>query len=573
MTSTARTAAVAVVALVVTGLGALAAAGPATATPAPATPIPVGRGMFVFERPAPMDDEGPMPPPAVLKVAADGSTTNVTPSGLIAPYAIAASPAGDLFVADLAQSSIIKVSATGVQSTLGSGLSQPAGLWYDGWTGGLFVADYGTGRVVEILNGATNVVATGLTQPSGIVGDAAGNVYVGDWGDGLFKIDAQGNRSAIGPFQYVRNVALDPHGDLVVDDYNRVAPWTWAVESYAGGTPTPFDGGWGVSYSAKVDHAGNVFVASGNDSSRNSLWLVPAAGGPGSQLDIPGSANIQDIALVDDAAEPRSLPRLHVSVPRTVLTAGNVVDVPVSVTGAHAPITLHVVRVTAGVSATASGSTVRVRAAASFSGNARVTVRVGATGAGTTSATLPVVVNPPAVHGVTVIRRGARTAVRWPAGRTIGAVYLVRHAGTRHRTGAHHLVVPAGRLRGVWTVTVLGRDGTSSTAVRALENGVVVRTVHFANRSSVLTAAARRQVVAAGRRLARLGYRAVRVTGFCAPGGTAAFDHRLSLARAEAVGRLLRRGHLRVTVDGQGTAHSVAGRPAANRRAVIRTDS
>jgi len=558
-----------VVALVAAGLGTVTSAGPATATPATA-PIPTGHGMFVFERPRSMDEDGPDLPPAVLKVAPDGSTTNVTPTGLISPVSITASPAGDLFVADSMQSSIIKVSAAGAQSSLGSGLNEPNGLWYDGYTGGLFVADSGNSRVVEIINGATIVVATGLTQPAGIVGDAAGNLYVADWGDGLIKIDAHGHRSAIGPFDYVRNVDLDPHGNLVVDDYNRISAWTWAVETYAGGTPTPFTGGWDVSYSAKMDHAGNLFVANGNDASSGSLWMVPAAGGSGQQLDIPGSANIQDIALVDDASEPRSLTALHVSVHRTVLTAGESADVPVSITGAHGAI-LRIVRATTGLTATASGATVHLRAAASFSGNARVTLRASATGAVPTSTTFRVLVNPPAVHGVTAIRHGARTAVTWPASPTTGAVYLVRHAGARHRTRADHLVVPGGRLRGAWAVTVLGRDGTRSAAVRALENGVAVHTVHFANRSSALTAAERQQIVAAGRRLARLGYRAVQVTGFCARGGTAAFNHRLSLARAKAVGRLLHRAHLHVIVAGQGTAHPVAGGSAANRRAVIVT--
>ena len=562
----------AVVALFAAVLGAVTSAGPATATPS-ATPIPVGRGMFVFERPEPMDERGPAPAPAVLKVAADGSTTDVTPTGLIDPAYITASPAGDLFVADLAQSSIIEVSAAGVQSRLGSGLRQPSGLWYDGWTGALFVADYGNGRVVEIVGGATTVVATGLTLPSGVVGDAEGNLYVADWGDGLIKIDAQRHRSTIGPFQYVRNVTMDQHGNLVVADYNRVAAWTWAVETYSGGTPAPFAGGWDVTYSAKVDHAGNLFVANGNDPGPGSLWIVPAAGGSGRQLDIPGSANIQDIALVDDASEPRSLPALHVSVRRSVLTAGVPIDVPVSVTGAHAPVVLHVVRATLGLTATVSGSTVRLRAAASFSGSASVTVRASAMGAGSGSTTFPVVVDPPAVHGVTAIRRGARTAVSWPASPTTGAVYLVRHAGLGHRTRTDHLVVPGGRLRGAWTVTVLGRDGTHSAASRGLERGVTVRTVHFANRSSALTASARHAIVAAGRRLARLGYRSVRVIGFCAPGGTAAFDHRLSLARARAVGRLLRRAQLHVTVDGRGTAEPVAGGPAANRRAVVLTEA
>jgi len=573
MPNTARTAIVAAVALIAAALGAVTSAAPATATPT--TPIPVGRGMFVFERPEPLEEPGPgpQPVPAVLKVAADGSTTNVTPTGLIDPAYITASPVGDLFVADLAQSSIIEVSATGVQSTIGSGLHWPNGLWYDGYTGGLYVADYGNNRVVEIIHGATVVVATGLTLPSGIVGDASGNLYVGDWGDGLVKIDAHGHRSTIGPFQYVRNVDLDPHGHLVVDDYNRIAAWTWAVETYAAGTPTPFTGGWDVTYSAKVDHAGNVFVANGNDSSSGSLWMVPAAGGPGQRLDIPGSSNIQDIALVDDASEPLPPTALRVSAPRTVLTAGTRVDVPVSVTGAHAPIVLHVVRATPGLTVTASGSKLVLRADASFSGHARVTVRAGARGAVTTSTTFPVVVNPTAVRRVTASRRGTRTVVRWPASTTSGAVYLVRHAGARHRTRAHHLVVPGGRLRGGWTVTVLGRDGTTSAAVRSLEKGVAVRTVHFANRSSALTASARHQVVAAGRLLARLGYRAVQVIGFCAPGGTAAFDHRLSLARAQTVAGLLRRAHLHVTVAGRGTAHPVAGGPATNRRAVILTEA
>jgi DNA-binding beta-propeller fold protein YncE len=95
-----------------------------------------------------------------------------------------------VFVANTAGNEVVKLTRTGVQSTLGfAGLSLPGAVAVDA-SGDVFVADTGNNRVVELTAGGvqTTLPFTGLYGPGGVALDGAGDVGVADSGNSTSRI-------------------------------------------------------------------------------------------------------------------------------------------------------------------------------------------------------------------------------------------------------------------------------------------------------------------------------------------------------------------------------------------------
>ncbi|MGB9606039.1 MAG: hypothetical protein ACPL88_09205, partial [Bryobacteraceae bacterium] len=190
---------------------------------------------------------------------------------LLAPECVARDAAGNLYIADPADHRVRKIAATGIITTVagdgqpgfsGDGgpasqarLDSPYGLAMDA-AGNLYIADYGNGRVRRV-------------SPDGIIRTVAG----GGTGDATAAGRSATAVRLVGP----RNLAVDAAGNLYVSDFRdhriyRVAPGG-AIELLAG-TGTPGMQGNGgpaiyaeLSYPAglALDRAGNLYIAdSGN---------------------------------------------------------------------------------------------------------------------------------------------------------------------------------------------------------------------------------------------------------------------------------------------------------------------
>jgi DNA-binding beta-propeller fold protein YncE len=166
--------------------------------------------------------------------------------------------------------------------TLGSGFNQPAGVSVDA-AGDVFVADYGNSAVKEIVavngsipatNPTINLLGSGFSHPYGVAVDAAGDVFVADTFNNAVKemvavngsIPANPTINVLGSgFSSPTGVAVDAQGDVFVADYGNSAVKEMVAVDGSIPATNPTINLLGSRFSAPlgvaVDAAGDVFVA------------------------------------------------------------------------------------------------------------------------------------------------------------------------------------------------------------------------------------------------------------------------------------------------------------------------
>lgn len=212
-------------------------------------------------------------------------------SGWQTPAAVAVDAQGNLYVADAARAEIDEIQAVGQRmpaaatpvtvvsyAALGAG-SNPAALAVDS-KGNLYVADKGTGSVIEIEASSPGVfsssptrvtLASGLTAPAGIAIDASGNLFVAQQTSGstaIVEIEA----SSVGVFAATPTttaiatghtwslptaLALDASGNLYVAETGS-GTVQWVAKNGGYSTVTQFATGFTTLSSLAVDASGNL---------------------------------------------------------------------------------------------------------------------------------------------------------------------------------------------------------------------------------------------------------------------------------------------------------------------------
>ncbi|WP_406237614.1 serine/threonine-protein kinase PknD [Nocardia sp. NBC_01009] len=227
-----------------------------------------------------------------------------------------------------------------------TGVSLPTDVSVD-TAGNVYVSDMGNDRVVKLAAGASTPIPlpfTGLNNPQGVAVDTAGNVYVTDTSnDRVVKLAAGASTPTPLPFTGLKDpqgVAVDDAGNVYVGDRGNDRVLRLAVGASAP-TTLPFTGlqdPQGVA----VDAAGNVYVT--ELSTERVLMLAAGASAPttlpvtglkdpqGMAVDAAGDLYVVDwgskwvVRLAAGASTPTPLPFTGLKNPQGVAvdTAGNV---------------------------------------------------------------------------------------------------------------------------------------------------------------------------------------------------------------------------------------------------------
>jgi DNA-binding beta-propeller fold protein YncE len=178
--------------------------------------------------------------------------------------------AQNLFVGDLASESIIEYSG-GTQTTFATGLSEPSGLAFDS-AGDLFEGDQSSGNIYEWVGaGSTRTTfASGLNQPGPMAFNTAGDLFVIVNGE-LDEFSPAGIiLNTISGFSSAGGLAFDRAGNLFVSNINGGgAGGGFITKITPGGVQSTFASGLTYPNGIAFNAAGNMFVSDGYGLSGN----------------------------------------------------------------------------------------------------------------------------------------------------------------------------------------------------------------------------------------------------------------------------------------------------------------
>src|SRR5271157_2726352 len=242
-----------------------------------------------------------------------------TSASLGGPRGVAVDSAGNLYMAELFNDRIRKVSAGTISTVAGNGayrysgdggpatsasLNYPSGVALDS-AGNLYIADSSNNRIRGVAGGTITTIAgngfenfsgdgglatsASLSLPEGVAADSAGNLYIADSGNqrirkvsggtittiagnGMQGFSGDGGPATSASLTYPAGVAVDPAGNLYIADYynNRIRKVSGGtITTVAGNGTLGYSGDGGPATSASlywpqgvaVDSAGNLYIA------------------------------------------------------------------------------------------------------------------------------------------------------------------------------------------------------------------------------------------------------------------------------------------------------------------------
>ncbi|MEK7781475.1 MAG: BACON domain-containing carbohydrate-binding protein, partial [Verrucomicrobiota bacterium] len=163
------------------------------------------------------------------------------------------------------QASSTHVAAGSVTTLVGTGLSGPTSLAVDG-AGNVYIADRNNSAIkkwTKATNTTNTLVTTGLSLPNAVAVDAAGNVYIADSGNNAIKKWTAANpivsTLVSNGLTNPTGVAVDIAGNVYIADRNNSAIKRWSASD--SNVVTLVNSGLNFPIAVAVDVAGNVYIA------------------------------------------------------------------------------------------------------------------------------------------------------------------------------------------------------------------------------------------------------------------------------------------------------------------------
>ena len=249
------------------------------------------------------------------------------------PWGLALSPGGELYIADINNQRVRKVSSTGIITTIAGGgqsgvdLGDPTDVAFDS-AGNLYItAITDIGQVLKVTpNGIISTIASNLVSPQSIAIDAAGNAYIADRislrvvkvspggtvitvaGGGECCDPGDGGPATSAYLNGANGVALDGIGNLYISAGNvRKVDTNGIISSVTDVSgPGGFSGDGGPVRSADLaglvhiafDQTGNLYIVdSGNDRIRKVVVGAPSFSVSPTSLSFSASAGAAVVAV------------------------------------------------------------------------------------------------------------------------------------------------------------------------------------------------------------------------------------------------------------------------------------
>jgi sugar lactone lactonase YvrE len=213
----------------------------------------------------------------VTEIPAGGGTAVMVGTGLNAPQGLVVDPAGNLFIADTSNNRIVEVPivggslSTAGQTVVASSLSAPLGLAVD-LAGNVLIANSGAGNVLELPNQggvvgalAPFAIGSGWEKPTAIDVDANGNIFVADaMAANVVELTPAGQQTAVlANVAHIAGLAVNANDDLFLTQSGSATITKIAMVGGAYQTNATVALGTGLSgpQGIVLDTAGNLFVA------------------------------------------------------------------------------------------------------------------------------------------------------------------------------------------------------------------------------------------------------------------------------------------------------------------------
>jgi hypothetical protein len=232
-----------------------------------------------------------------------------TYDGVKTPGGAAQDTAGNLYVSDFQNNDVIEFQAgqTRIVQNFAQGMSQPSALTFDG-AGNLYVANDGPasngGNSVTVYNPSGQLIRTitnGVEHPTQLAFDSQQNLYVSNLG-GPVTIYANGGTTLSGSISQITGstaIMLDSSDDVYVANCNFRCPHGLVYEFGPQGKPLirKISSGIRNPYDMALDPYGDLFVANANVSQNERCYVSAYATGSTSPYEMI-SAGVRDARAV-----------------------------------------------------------------------------------------------------------------------------------------------------------------------------------------------------------------------------------------------------------------------------------